>query len=348
MESYIGYILAVIFFGLFVWAKSTGSNKTTNIEAKEDPTVDLIEAHKKEVEELVSQINFLHNENKNTTDLLNSKINEINEISSILNEERLNGVNKQLHITEIKEKEDEVRLLACELDNIRKLKDDCLIELENVKQSKSLEHDQFINEISNLKLENEKSQQLLVSRNLEFDELKVKNDGLIKDLNVQMLNAEMLTASRLEISKLNEEITKYKEEIEILSKIPVEDYSSQIDKKHILIVDDSIVIRTKLSSFLKECGFDVSSANDGQEALDILLKDNPFSLIITDLEMPNMNGYDLIYNLNANGINIPVIAITGHDEVTLPVEKSSNFYGISKKPWDNESLQNKLKLILSK
>ena len=63
-----------------------------------------------------------------------------------------------------------------------------------------------------------------------------------------------------------------------------------------LIVDDSRMMRGMLGLTLREAKFDVTEANDGVEALDTI-KDKQFDLIITDINMPNMGGIELVEKL---------------------------------------------------
>lgn len=64
----------------------------------------------------------------------------------------------------------------------------------------------------------------------------------------------------------------------------------------VLIVDDSRSIRELLSSVLTSTGLEVTSANDGQEGLETARK-KKFDLVITDINMPIMNGFELLKSL---------------------------------------------------
>ncbi len=66
--------------------------------------------------------------------------------------------------------------------------------------------------------------------------------------------------------------------------------------KKILAVDDSASMRQMVSFTLKKAGFDVTEAKDGVEALEIA-KQSEFDLVISDVNMPNMDGITLISNL---------------------------------------------------
>lgn len=87
--------------------------------------------------------------------------------------------------------------------------------------------------------------------------------------------------------------------------------------KRILIADDSGSIRQMLAFVLREAGFEVLAAQDGQEALD---KAEGFAphLVITDLNMPYLNGFELVKALRAlpSFRFIPILVLTteGQDE----------------------------------
>lgn len=63
--------------------------------------------------------------------------------------------------------------------------------------------------------------------------------------------------------------------------------------KKALIVDNEIDLRLILSSWAKERGYDVETAENGLEALAILQKTQDFSIMVTDFNMPLMNGKEL-------------------------------------------------------
>src|SRR5437867_11661453 len=79
-----------------------------------------------------------------------------------------------------------------------------------------------------------------------------------------------------------------------------------------LVVDDSMLIRHSVCRFLEERGFAVESATNGFEALAILKTVLP-DLIITDMQMPQMDGQELITNLkNApHTKDIPIVVLAG-------------------------------------
>ncbi len=87
----------------------------------------------------------------------------------------------------------------------------------------------------------------------------------------------------------------------------------------ILIVDDEAGMREFLSIFLEREGFQVESAQDGQEALEAAEK-TPFDLIISDLRMPTMDGVRLLEGLRKFQPEIPVILMTAYASAESAIE----------------------------
>jgi CheY-like chemotaxis protein len=77
-------------------------------------------------------------------------------------------------------------------------------------------------------------------------------------------------------------------------------------KVKILIADDNRAIAMTLELKLKQEGFETTLVSNGKEALDLLEKEK-FDLLLLDLIMPEMNGFDVLRALNQKGIKIPVI-----------------------------------------
>jgi len=86
-------------------------------------------------------------------------------------------------------------------------------------------------------------------------------------------------------------------------------------KKKILIVDDKPELRQLLSSYLKN-NFDVIVTSDGVDAFQHLQDGNIPDLIISDIQMPRMDGFELISQLKTSGFfsKIPVIILSSLEE----------------------------------
>lgn len=80
----------------------------------------------------------------------------------------------------------------------------------------------------------------------------------------------------------------------------------------LLLVDDSLSVRRVVSRMLERGGWQVETANDGQHALEMLQADPNFDAVISDLEMPRMNGYEFLTAARARSstANLPVMIMT--------------------------------------
>lgn len=114
----------------------------------------------------------------------------------------------------------------------------------------------------------------------------------------------------------------------------------------VLVVDDSAVVRAKLGKLLEGAGYLVLLARDGVEALEVLAR-HPVQVMITDLEMPNKNGFELIADVQGalETEDLPIIAITGHEELQGRVHQIQGLYGIFKKPWSDRDLLKRIETL---
>jgi len=107
-------------------------------------------------------------------------------------------------------------------------------------------------------------------------------------------------------------------------------------KKVILVADDSSTIRKFVSVALSLKGFEVVSCADGMEAIEILpLK--KIDLVITDLNMPNVDGYELITSIRSNSEyhELPIIVLSSlgnTEDIQRGLECGANSYLV--KPFD--------------
>ena len=82
----------------------------------------------------------------------------------------------------------------------------------------------------------------------------------------------------------------------------------------ILLAEDDNLTRSTLAKFLQESGYDVALAEDGMEALSLLNKQE-FDLVLSDVAMPNVNGWDLLDHVSSVSPQIPVILMTAFPSV---------------------------------
>jgi len=120
---------------------------------------------------------------------------------------------------------------------------------------------------------------------------------------------------------------------------------------NILIVDDSTAIRKILIRVLRQTGLvigEVFEARDGLEALEIV-KNHPLNLVLSDINMPNMDGLSLLAELKASETwrNLPVVMITtegSEEKVGQAIRLGSAAY--IRKPFTAEQIQEKISAIL--
>jgi DNA-binding response OmpR family regulator len=115
--------------------------------------------------------------------------------------------------------------------------------------------------------------------------------------------------------------------------------------KKILVVDDKIELRTLLKSYLIQEGFDVVTANDGQEALYVARREKP-NLIILDLMMPEMGGYEFMRSYNREA-DTPVVILTAkidENDKVLGLELGADDYVT--KPFSPRELTARVRAVL--
>lgn len=118
--------------------------------------------------------------------------------------------------------------------------------------------------------------------------------------------------------------------------------------KIIMTVDDSASVRQMVSFTLREAGYDVLEASDGRDALN-KLNGVKVNMIVTDLNMPNMDGIELIRNVRANGDNkfVPIIMLTTESQNEKKAEgKTAGATGWIVKPFKQEQLLAVIKKVL--
>src|SRR5687768_13180393 len=118
------------------------------------------------------------------------------------------------------------------------------------------------------------------------------------------------------------------------------------EHKQILVVDDEPNLRRVLSAQLERDGYDVHTAEDGEQALG-MLKEHHIDLVISDLRMPKIDGMELLRRVVGSEDAIPVVIITAHGTVDNAVEalKTGAFDYITK-PFDQAEVRTVVKKAL--
>jgi DNA-binding response OmpR family regulator len=79
---------------------------------------------------------------------------------------------------------------------------------------------------------------------------------------------------------------------------------------NILIVDDDAQLRGRLAAYLTRCGHGVSIAEDGKRALSIV-REASIEVVVTDINMPDMDGIEVILAVRDAAAKVPIIAMSG-------------------------------------
>jgi two-component system response regulator GlrR len=109
-------------------------------------------------------------------------------------------------------------------------------------------------------------------------------------------------------------------------------------KRKILIVDDDVGLLKLLSMRLRGAGFDVVTANSGEEALGRVLAQQS-DVLISDLRMDGMNGMALFANIHERYPSLPVIILTAHGNIPDAVDATrKGVFGYLTKPFDSKAL----------
>lgn len=117
----------------------------------------------------------------------------------------------------------------------------------------------------------------------------------------------------------------------------------------VLIVDDSISLREMIADMLRKSGVNVISVGDGQEALEQIDKINNLDLVVLDIVMPRMNGYELCRHIKKHPKtqNVPVVMCSSKSE------EFDRYWGIKQgadayiaKPFHPQELLSTIKQLL--
>ena len=119
----------------------------------------------------------------------------------------------------------------------------------------------------------------------------------------------------------------------------------------ILVVDDFSTMRRIISNLLKESGFGhIDEAEDGAIALR-MLRSADYDFVVSDINMPNMNGFQLLAEIKADSEtkHIPVLMVTAEarkEDIMLAAKEGAAGYIV--KPFTKATLEEKVKAILKK
>ena len=111
----------------------------------------------------------------------------------------------------------------------------------------------------------------------------------------------------------------------------------------VLLIDDEESIRKLVGLYLSSKGYEVITAADGQEGIDLFRRETP-SIVLTDIKMPGMDGIEVLRKIKEISPEAEVIVITGHGDMDMAIQALQlDACGFITKPVENDSLSIALK-----
>lgn len=127
----------------------------------------------------------------------------------------------------------------------------------------------------------------------------------------------------------------YKDNVSLLENhMRLKDLRSENQLTEILVVEDSRIVREITKNQLEAIGFDVDVAVDGEEGYNKIIQKD-YDLVLLDIEMPKMNGYEMAQKLSSHEVSAVLIAMTAADyNTTIQELKEFGISGLILKPLD--------------
>lgn len=111
----------------------------------------------------------------------------------------------------------------------------------------------------------------------------------------------------------------------------------------ILVVDDDKVLVRSLSRLIEKSGYTVKTASNGLEAYEIV-KQPSCKCMLLDINMPKLNGVELLMLMQADGVNVPTIVMAGFDDFDADEMKEfESVVAYMHKPFDAEAVLEEIK-----
>ncbi len=119
------------------------------------------------------------------------------------------------------------------------------------------------------------------------------------------------------------------------------------DKSKILVVDDEDALRTVLGSELEGEGYEVGTAADGDEAINVI-QNKKFDLVLLDIKMPKVDGFEVLRFIKEKYPTLKVIMLTGFADLKNAIEsKKLGAEDFVSKPYDLVDLLTTIERVLS-
>lgn len=116
---------------------------------------------------------------------------------------------------------------------------------------------------------------------------------------------------------------------------------------HVLVVEDEPLAAGQMARYLEAKGYRASTVGDGLAGLRVHRKD-PADIVVTDLRMPHLDGYEFIRELRRDNPDLPIIVVTGHMRMEGGEEEQTGAAVVLKKPINLRELAQTVERMLKK
>jgi CheY-like chemotaxis protein len=115
----------------------------------------------------------------------------------------------------------------------------------------------------------------------------------------------------------------------------------------VLLAEDEPMLRQVVRATLQHAGYDVIEAADGNAGLEILQSDNPIDILLTDVKMPGMNGYQLAEAGLSLRPALKVMLMTGYADEAIPDIIRDSSIPILRKPFNFANLASSIRQVIT-
>ena len=113
----------------------------------------------------------------------------------------------------------------------------------------------------------------------------------------------------------------------------------------VLVVDDEVLIRMVISEHLRECGYRVIEAGDGDEAIAVLKADDRIDIVFSDIQMPRRNGFELAHWVRRERPHIKVLLTSGGIKSAEVAHELCEAGPMITKPYDLAHIVSRIRLV---
>ena len=115
----------------------------------------------------------------------------------------------------------------------------------------------------------------------------------------------------------------------------------------VLVVEDEVLIRMAISDYLRDCGYRVFEAGNGDEAVVILRTDAHVDVVFTDVTIPGMNGFDLARWVRRERPEVRVVLTSGIGKASNDAVDLCEDGPVINKPYDHSEIERRIRALLA-